>query len=286
MKHFNDYAGKNSSASGDESYAELTLDPSVYQDLSHQLRLRRRQIMNRYAEFRSSVYELIKNKNVPVGDFLYFLKALPDCKNKLDSLSEDSTILDVFKIIGDELSSYLHYEIFQSIINKYCTPSEKVDCDDLKYPEYLKDYIEHLDIKHFLEINSELENLSSTDTKKLCLKIDMDETTKMTQIKDLESSIAEILGPSIRPSELKLIDVKKGCLLLTFLIPAITADATFANKLTKDQIKRFHSLSVRWLKCEDIEVDCTEGKNMEDEDSGDHIAMQSLLHIIMHALDT
>ena len=209
------------------------------------------------------MYELIKNKNVPVGDFLYFLKALPDCKNKFDSLSEDSTLLDVFDTIDNKLASYLHYEIFLSIINKYCTSSEKSDCEDLKYSEYLKEYIDHLDVKHFLEINSELENLASTDTSKLCLKIDMDETTKITQIKDLESSIAEILGPSIRPSELKLIDVKKECLLLTWIIPAIAANDIFAKKITEDQIKRFHSLSVRWLKCEDIEVDCTEENNRD-----------------------
>ena len=255
------FTGKNPSASGDESYAGSTLDPSVYQDLRHQLKMRRNQIITRYAKFSSSVYEIVKIKNVPVGDFLYFLKSLPDCKNKFNSLPEDSTLLDVFYIIGDKLASYLHYEIFLSIIEKYCTSSEISDCDDFRYPEYLKDYINHLDIKHFLEINSELENLSSTDMKKLCLKIDMDETTKITRIKDLESSIAEILGPSTRPSELKLIDVKKGCLILTFLIP----NAIFTKTLTKDQIKKFHSLSIRWLKCDDIEVDCREEKF---EDSG------------------
>ena len=212
---------------------------------------------------------MIINKNVSVRLFLFFLKGLPDCACVFDSLSseENTDIINVFELIGEKLASYLHYEIFQCILNKYCDPREK-DCDDFKYPEYLEDYIAHLDIKHFLEINSKLSEISG-DTKKLCLKIDMDETTKITKIKDLESSIAKIFKPTLRPSELQLIDVKKGCLILTFLIPATAADAIFGKEFNKNQIEMFRSLSVLWLQCKDIKVDCREYID-DDTNSGNH----------------
>ena len=256
--------GTNSSVGGADS--EKTLDPKVRKDLDHQLRHERDQIITRYAFYTSSIYESVVSKNIPVKNILRFLKRLPDCAQHFDSLPEEPDMYAVFEIIDKKLASYLHYEIYQSILNKYFTLEK--DSDDLKYSEYLKAYIERLDIKHFLKINSELVNLS--DTKELCIKIDMDETTKITQIKDLESRIATILGEGLRPSDLILIDVKKGCLILTFLIPATAADAIFARKLTTDQIERLRSISILWLKCEENAIECIKSDDitsLEDYDT-------------------
>lgn len=223
-------------------------------DLEHQLRLRREQIITHYASYRSDVRKLIISKQEPVDDLVYFLKLLPGLgqfEGRLKSQEEEPSIRMVFDLI-DEYSSYLHYEVFKSILDKFC-PEEK-DGDDFKYPEYLKDYIKKLDVKHFMMINPELEKLF--DDKYLRLKIDIEETTNITKIKKLKSSIAAILGSELNPSKLILVDVKKGCLILTFLIPADVAEAIFAKKLSKDQIERLRSLSVLWLKYEDIEVDC------------------------------
>ena len=232
--------------------SEQTLDPKVRKDLDHQLKHERDKIITFYAFYTSSICESVVSKKIPVEKILHFLTKLPGCAQLFDSLPEEPDMYAVFKQI-DKIASYLHYEIYQSILNKYFTTSEK-DSDDLKYSEYLKAYIERLDIKHFLKINSELVNLS--DTKELCIKIDMDETTKITRIKDLESRIATILGEGLRPSDLILIDVKEGCLILTFLIPATAADAIFARKFTTDQIERFRSISILWLKCEEYEIEC------------------------------
>ena len=258
--------GTNSSVGGADS--EKTLDPKVRKDLDHQLRHERDQIITRYAFYTSSIYESVVSKNIPVKNILRFLKRLPDCAQQFDSLPEEPDMYAVFEIIDKKLASYLHYEIYQSILDKYFTTSEKDSEYYFKYSEYLKAYIERLDIKHFLKTNSELANLS--DTKELCIKIDMDETTKITRIKDLESRVATILGEGLRPSDLILIDVKKGCLILTFLIPATAADAIFARKFTTDQIERFRSISILWLKCEEYEIECIKSDDrtsLEDYDT-------------------
>lgn len=235
---------------------EAVQDPKIRKDLLHQLKFSRNEIRRHYASFRSGVCALIITKKVLVRELLFFLRCLPElkeCAQKFELLPKEPPMYDLFELIDDEFASYLHYEIFQTILNEYSTPSER-DCHKFKYSDHLKVYIKQLNIKEFLQLNPELEKISAT-SKELCLKMDMDETTKITQIKDLESSIAAILGLGLKPSDLKLIDVKEGCLILIFLIPAAKADI-FAQKITAGQIEMFQSLSIIWMKCGDIKIDC------------------------------
>ena len=223
----------------------------VDMDLRHQLKLSRDKIITHYASYRYGVYQLIIKKGVSVGDFLLFFGGLPGCGEdmcKFDSLPPEPHMCDVFKIIGKEFSSYLHYEVFQYILNQYCNASER-DCEMFKYPEYLKVYIEKLNIKEFLEINPELKELSA-NSKRICLKIDIEETTKITKIKKLEVSIATILGCQLQPSDLRLIGVEKGCLILTYLIPEVVAVAIASKEMTADQNESLESLSIHWIKCD------------------------------------
>ena len=236
----------------------VQIDPKVRKDLLHQLKVSRNQIRTRYASFRSGVLDLIIEKGVPVRKLLFFLKRLPEleeCAQKFIKLSKEPDIYELFDLIDNEFANYLHYEVYETILIQYSSPSER-DCDNLRYSDHLKFYIKQLNIKEFLKLNPELEKISAT-SKELCLKINMEETTKITQIKDLESSIAGILGLGLTPSDLKLIDVKEGCLILTFLIPAAIADNIFAKKISADQIKKFQLLSILWIKCGDIMVETT-----------------------------
>ena len=235
----------------------VQIDPILHKDLVYKLKASRDEIRTRYASFRSGVCDLIIEKGVAVRRLLFFLRRLPElkeCAQKFKLLPKEPDIYDLFELIDDEFASYLHYEVFQTILIQYSSPSER-ECDKLRYSNHLKFYIKQLNIKEFVKLNPKLEELSAT-SKKLCLKIDMDETTKITQIKDLESSIAGILGLGLIPSDLKLIDVKEGCLILTFLIPAAIADNIFAKNITADQIEMFRLLSILWIKCGDIKVEC------------------------------
>lgn len=207
-------------------------------------------------------------KDVPINELIYFLKDWPGlegCAKKFDSLPKEADMIEVFKIIDDELASYLHYEIFQYLSDKYCDSKG----DSAAYSEHLKNYIEQLDIKHYIDINPELKKFHCADeSRKLFLKMDIDQTTKFTKIKELEDSIATILRSiskeAIRPSQIKLIDVKKGCLTLTYLISAVVADTVFAayERLSEDHIASLRSLSVLSLNFRESEIDCGVGKWM------------------------
>ena len=245
----------------------LAKDPDdVDMDLRHQLKLSRDKIITHYASYRYGVYQLIIEKGVSVRDFLLFFGGLPGCGEdmcKFDSLPPEPHMCDVFKIIGNEFSSYLHYEVFQYVLNQYCNASEK-DCEKFKYPEYLKVYIEQLNIKEFLEINPELEELSA-NSKRICLKMDIEETTKITNIKKLEVSVAAILGCKLQPSDLRLIGIEEGCLILTYLIPEVVAVAIASKEMTADEIKSLESLSIHWIKCGENEIFLSDIKDHNTE---------------------
>ena len=241
---------------------ESSKDSKLTINLKHQLKLGRDRIRKHYTSFKSTVCSLIIKKGIPIDELLFFLRDYPGlekCKERFDSLPKDVKYYDIFKLIGDEFASYLHYDIFQDLLDKYCTASEK-DCDELKYSEHLKAYIEQLDIKHFLKINPDLQKLPC-GSKELCLKMDIEETTRITKIKHLESSLASILDSGLLPTDLKLIGVEKGCLILKYLIPEVISDVIFTSdiKLTEEQYEDFRSLSVLWLKCGNIKVNIDSG---------------------------
>lgn len=226
-------------------------DPKLRMDLEFS----RDKVITHYASYRSRICSLVIRKGVSVSEFVYFLRGLPDFVengHKLDSLPTEAGMYDVFRIIDDDFASYLHYEMFQCILDEYGTDLERNSDKLSKYPEHLRVYIHQLDIKHFLMMNPKLPILSCSE--KIFLKIDLDLTTKITRIKELTTRLTTILGLGLRPSELKLIDAKIGCLILVFCIPAVKADAIADKTTTAAQIEGLRGLSVHWLKCGDIVV--------------------------------
>ena len=243
-------------SSEDESMpCYIIQDPKLRMDLEHQLKLSRDKVITHYASYRSRICSMVIQKGVSVSEFAYYLRGLPDFvenEHKLDSLPAEADMYDVFQIIDDDFTSYLHYEMFQCILDEYGTDVERNSDKLNKYPEHIRVYIHELDIKHFLMMTIKLPILSYS--KKLSLKIDLDLTTKITIVKEFTTHLATILGTGLRPSELKLIDAKIGCLILVFCIPAYKADAIADKTMTAAQIEGLRGLSIHWLKCGDVVV--------------------------------
>ena len=227
-----------------------SIHPDVLMDLRHQLQLNCDQIRERYASFVSRLCRHLNRKKVPVHELRTYLCRLPELEDNKEFLScEPDTINGIIDLIGNRFASFLHYGIFQSILNEYCSDEEK-NCDVMKYSEHLKDYIKKHNIKEFLDINPILMKLTK-NSKKLCLKIDIEKTTKIAEVMDFERTIARIL--EIRPSSVKLFKIENGCVILTFLIPDVIADNIFSatkTRLSRKQIEMFQRSSVRWLECD------------------------------------
>ena len=229
-------------------------------------------------------------KGVTVEHLRTYLLKLPafactadDKKNTLlagvkAELKEADTIHKIFDLIGEEYTTFLNYDVFNFIYDKYCPDMEH---EDLKYPEYLRAYINQHNIKEFFEINPKLEKCTAA-YKKLQFKLDIEPTCKIAKIVDLEPKIASILG--VKPSALRLVSVEEGCVIVTFLVPAFVADAILPadKKMTTDEAIALRALSVLWVQCGDYreEVNVEELKkstrmvSSTTYDSGGHESLQ------------
>ena len=120
--------------------------------------------------------------------------------------------------------------------------------EELKYPEYLKAYIDRHKLSEFMRINPMLKDHDDS-SKELILKINIESTSRLARIEDIKSAIAEILG--LKSAALRLVDIKEGCVVATFLIPTSLAEVVFNEHtiLTKQQEERLRSLPILHLEC-------------------------------------
>lgn len=140
-------------------------------------------------------------------------------------------------LIAEEFASFLDYDIFQGIVEEYSLDEGQ---QQLRYPEYLKTYVETHKISEFLEINPALEKYSGA--KELVLKFDIS-VCKVATLLDLKSAVADILR--LKSSSIRILSIKEGCVLITFLIPEFIANIIFTrNKQTSHDhhLKDFQDL--------------------------------------------
>ena len=192
--------------------------------------------------------------------FLMTLTAFSHCEQQDVLLSESKIgeareVNPIFQLLLKEYASFLNYEIFLALQQRYVLDEGQ---EALKYPEHLRLYVEKHNIAEFLEIKGGLKVMpeKSTDmSQKMTIKIDIKETCKLARLTDLKIEIAKILG--VAPLGLQLLDVEKGCVVVTLLAVNSIANAIFTGEkkeiLTQEQMEMFQNLSVQWLKCKEYE---------------------------------
>ena len=154
-------------------------------------------------------------------------------------------LYDVFNLISTVYASFLNYDVFQFIVDTYKLDHEQ---EELKYEEHLKAYLKKHKLSEFIEIKPRLKEVT-TDSSELVLKIDIESTSRLSKIKDLQSVIADIL--EMKFASLQLLDISKGCVVVTFLLPAHIAEIVFNKRtvFTEKQVQMFRSESILWLQC-------------------------------------
>ena len=242
----------------DTPSAPSQLDPNspIYRDLKRQLNKDLQNITGRYSSYVKQIRIALQDNGVTVKDLsetLMDFAAFNVGEEKLVSLSTHVAELekavdlhDVFKLIRMEYASFLNYDIFQYIVNAY-----KINCEqeELKYPQHLRDYAEKLKLSEFFEINPQLKEVSAFSSE-VIVKIDIESTSRLSRITDLQSAIANILGMK-SCAALQLRDISAGCVVVTFVIPTHIAEIVF-NKhacFTDKQVQMFQAESVLWLEC-------------------------------------
>ena len=236
-----------------------SMDPAVCKDLQYILRLKRKKIIEQYACYVSRICECVNEKHITVNELRTFVYRLPaftsdcdeiDCllSGIKDELEGKNSINKIFDLIGDKCASFLNYTIYQAILDKYC---RDIECEEFKYPDKLKAYIDEHSIEDLFKANPQLKKCSSIVKSKelLQLKIDVKPTSKAARVFDLQNALCEILH--LAPSALELFSIEEGCVIVTFLIPASVAEKIFlpTMKLTEKQEETLKAFSVLWIKC-------------------------------------
>ena len=258
--------------------SDSDLDPEVKEDLKMELRHNLKAIKDRYASYVSHIYESIKDAvNVEsLRVYLLDLSAL-DCDNDDDEeqykllsavrakISQAKSIHDIVISLQLNCATFLHYDVFHMIQMHY----KVAVSEELNYPEHFKAYINKHKLSEIIKTNPKLEKIIIPATsERLILKFDIPHTSRVAKVIDLKVAIAKILH--LKPSALQLLNIDKGCVEVTFLIPSNVADFVF-KKLSSKQIEELQVLPVIWLKCchydyhfnrKDYQTDSE--KNMDD----------------------
>ena len=233
------------------------LDSATLGDLEQQLELNLQHIINCYASYVRCICTSIKQKGIATHDLCSYLMNLRafksgHCKQKhvllsgiRNELEKAETIDHIFMILSDKCTSFLNFEIFQSMVDEYDIDKSQ---EKLNYPQYLREYVNKHKLSEFASINPLLEKLDD-GSKEVKLKMDIDYSCSLAKLDDLRKPIANILG--IKTSTLRIVDVKEGCVLVTLLIPAPVADAIFISDeiFSAKDMCNFQALSVISLEC-------------------------------------
>ena len=232
-----------------------SLDSDTLDDLEQQLDDELQCITRRYSCYVSCIRETLEDKGLDVKKLCSDLKTLSvfnHTRQKRQLVSAHETELnkavdfvDVVDLVAREYASFLNPEVFEYIIKKF-----KLDTGQeyLQYRQHLDAYVRKHTISEFIKINPLLKDFSDA-SKEFILKLDIDTTSELGKIKRLKGAVAKILG--IKSSVLRLLDIKEGCVVATFLIPTPVAEVVF-NKdtvLTEEQKREFKALPIKWLQC-------------------------------------
>ncbi len=255
---FTDSATNSEHATGIED-----LDPDTQRDLKRQLERNRRSIQNKYAIFAVSLCNAVIAIDVTLTDFKLYLLGLPAFESGYEDeqpilldyvkvkIENAETFHKIFNVLTTECCSFINVGIFESILDSY---GISTDSDNLQYCKHLQAYLKNHKISEFIMLNPRLERFAG-NSEKLILKFNVDLPSKITKVLDLKGAIADILG--VRSYALQLIGIKRGCVVVTFLIPASTAANIFASGLTAKQEADIRALSVLWLECGDYKLEET-----------------------------
>ena len=225
-------------------------------DLEHQLQNNSDKIQDQYASYVYNLCECLIHKGITVAQLRTRLSNLLPAKINTQ-IQETDTLNKIFDIVSKS-ASFFHYHIFQRIQDEFCEASDCERKPQLKYSEHFKDFINLHKISEFLDTNPQLK-IKYTGSEELVFKIDdIQMSDKLVKVVDLQHAIARIL--KVKPSELQLVNIEKGCVLVTFLSSAAVAESI--SKLSADQKKELQELSILSIKCGDnYELPLSSGEN-------------------------
>lgn len=207
--------------------------------------------MTRYSHYVRHIRLSLRNQGVSAEDLCSDLLTMPATNSDEDEdelallsvrkceLEKAVTLNEIFNILVTNCASFLEYDIF---VDTYEMDNGQ---EVLKYPEYLKAYLEKHKVSEFVKINPLLSTESDLSTE-LVLKINIELTVKMSKVTDLKKEVAKILG--LNSHSLQLVDIKEGCVAAKFHIPMPVAEFVYPP-LSPQQYQQLADLGIISLEC-------------------------------------
>ena len=239
--------------------ATADMEDEGYEDLKTRLYLESQAMMESFSYMFTSFFESLCDQKVPVikivanlesfGAFtpIHSSKNQPLLTDKLEYLDlgpncDEDIMYSRIQRIVTKYCSFFNYKLLSFLVSKHGTPVDKRELE--KYETSFNEYAK----RRVLECPSEIGEMNKKDAT-LIVKIDISyKRSTLHQIKTLQGKVCHIIGVS----DLKLICIKRGCLLLTFQLPVFVQKAIFP--LSTDQQDNLKSLGILKLDCEDYHL--------------------------------
>ena len=116
--------------------------------------------------------------------------------------------------------------------------------EELKYPKYLKAYMESHKGSEFIQINPLLKKFADSSNP---LTFKFESTCTLADLDKLKLSVTNILG--LKEAALRLLDIDEGCITVMYHISPSIAGVIFTSdkKFTTKEKRQFQALSVKWM---------------------------------------
>ena len=228
-------------------------------------------IKDQYASYVTCIYQKIEAKKIKVSDLKVHLSNLLST----DDFNDAKTVEDLFSLLRGK-TSFLDYRVYESLRQKFLHKEKKDKL--LQYSQRLVDYVNKHRISEFLQINPGLKE--HTSGSKLTLKFGgIEETDRLAKVLDAQQALANAL--SMQTSGLRLFDIKRGCVVVTFLVPHHIASTLFPHGLvfTQEQMAQLRILFVKWITFNDEKMDILDGvhKPKVQDVSGKYVSSHSMV---------
>ena len=213
-------------------------DASLHQfHLEAQRQHETKQIMTAFASLVNQTRKSIKKK-VPVNEFVLWLKQLEAFKKvslhsesapcllaqQMNEISQAGSIEQVFLILSDYWSWYNHY-LVEEIIIEYGDEEDQRRLDGFKekFSTFAHNRIVEFS-RHPMTFGAAVGDRKTRIP--LLFKVDRNwDTVHINQLSEIHRNLASIF--EVNPHTLYLASIRKGCILMKFLIPSSVAQAVF-----------------------------------------------------------
>ena len=234
---------------------ESGLTPEQQEGLSIRLCVESEDIVHKFWHLHSTVYESLRQRNVPVDRLVVHLLSLgafdPVTKDSqkpvlqtFQQLQKADSIEDVLLAIKDYFS-FFNYHVIEHIVDKLGTEHDKIELQNYKkaFDEYSK--------RRIYECPPVYGPMSNDDHTDLVLKLDsVYEKFTVKELKKFEYRLSRIFCVAPQ-SVLRLCRVDEGCLQLIFQVPSFVQQEIFP--LSSEQESALAAERVIRLTCGDYQ---------------------------------